>query len=363
MRPGKDSMSGNGKDLQHLVESARSKFAEVAPKWFSVERVVRLALAARSRNQALAECTADSFLLFLMRCAETGLEPIGAGGCWAVPYRNSKTGLREVQFIPDWRGLIQLGKKTEQIKHAYGEIVCQNDRISYQKGDDPRLTHEPALTGRGEMIGAYCVVVLPDNSKHIEYMDKGELDGIRKRSKAANDGPWVTDYEQMAIKTVVKRALKPFASSPEMQTAIAYDNAATGLMLPDKTPIAEPMPISVQSVEVQPKNEEPKEQPVQEPADVNQDDYGKQVTVVVGNIKTKVDTKHKPPEWTLYSFTSDGERYSTFDEKMADALRGLVGQTIDIVIHATDKGNNIKGIVRDAPASGEESQEQEPLPI
>lgn len=223
-------MSETG-DLKALVLQAQSRFAEVAPKWLSVERLVRLALAARSRSPGLMECTADSFLLFCMRCAETGLEPIGAGGAWAVPFRNKKTGQREVQFIPDWRGLINLGKRTGQIKHAYGDVVCEKDEVDYEKGDAPHLKHRPALRDRSDVIGAYCIVILPDDSKHIEYMNREEVEAIRRRSKAADDGPWVTDWGQMAIKTVVKRALKPFAGSPEMQTAIAYDNEATGLRL------------------------------------------------------------------------------------------------------------------------------------
>ena len=231
-------------DFRALIESAQSKFREVAQKWLSVERLVRLAIAARNRNPRLAECSSDSFLLFCMRCAETGLEPVGAGGAWPVPFFNSKTSQREVQFIPDWRGLIQLAKKTGQIKHAYGEIVCERDDVAYQKGDTPKLDHKPALKNRGDVIGAYCIVILPDDNKHIEYMSFEEIEDIRGRSKAAQDGPWVTDWGQMAIKTVVKRALKPFAGSPEMQTAIEYDNQAVGLLPQEREPIADPQPIS-----------------------------------------------------------------------------------------------------------------------
>jgi recombination protein RecT len=193
-----------------------------------------------------------------MRCSETGLEPIGAGGAWPVPYFNGMTKKMEVQFIPDWRGLIQLAKKTEQIKHAYGEVVRENDIIHYQKGDNPKLDHEPALKNRGEVMGAYCVVVLPDDSKHIEYMSFEEIEDIRGRSKSKDKngnmtGPWKTDWAQMAIKTVVRRALKPFSGSPEMQTAIEYDNQATGFL--DKTPIAEPLAIEDVSQEL-PKNKQ-----------------------------------------------------------------------------------------------------------
>jgi recombination protein RecT len=243
MTQGKSPAKKSG-DLKAMIEQSQSKFAEVAPKWLSVERLIRLALAARSRNPKLAECTAESFLLFCMRCAETGLEPIGAGGAWPVPYFNGKTKQTEVQFIPDWRGLIQLAKKTEQIKHAYAEVVKEGDEISIRKGDDPSCHHVIATKGRGQTIGAYCIVTLPDDSKHIEWMDMEDLNSIQERSKAKDTGPWKTDPDEMRKKTVVRRALKPFASSPEMQTAIEYDNQAIGFTVPDHTPIADPQEIT-----------------------------------------------------------------------------------------------------------------------
>lgn len=244
-----------GTDLKSLIESAQSRFAEVAPKWLSVERLVRLALAARSRNPKLADCTADSFLLFCMRCAETGLEPIGAGGAWPVPFFNNKTNSMEVQFIPDWRGLIQLAKKTGQITHAYAEVVKEGDEIKIQKGDNPSCTHIIATKGRRDTIGAYCIVTLPDGTKHIEWMDIEDLDSIQERSKAKDFGPWKTDTDEMRKKTAVRRALKPFSSSPEMQTAIEYDNQATGLLTQDREPIAEPKEIK----KPEPAPEEPME--------------------------------------------------------------------------------------------------------
>jgi len=226
-------------DFRAALDQAQEKLRGVAPQYLNLNRVMRLILAAQSRNPLLEKCTMDSVLLFFMRCAETGMEPIGAGGAWAVPFKNNKTGKYEMQFIPDWRGLIQSAKRTEQIKHAYATIVCKGDTIEYQLGDNPSIMHKPLLTDRGEMIGAYCIVTLPDDTKHIEYMELKQLEAVRSRSKA-KDGPWKSDLEQMSCKTVVKRALKPFMGSPELQAAVEYDNAATGMDLPDRAPIALP---------------------------------------------------------------------------------------------------------------------------
>jgi len=327
-------------DFKSLVVSAESKLREVAPQWLSVERLTRLALAARSRNPGLMECTAESFLLFCMRCAETGLEPIGAGGAWPVPFRN-KNGTKEVIFIPDWRGLISLAKRSEQIKHAYGDVIHEGDEWDYQKGDDPRLMHKPALTNRGKMIAAYMIAVLPDDSKHIEVMSVDEINSIRGRSKAATTGPWVTDYEAMAIKTVVKRGLKPFATSPQLQTAIEYDNRAVGLDLAsERPPVAMPKAIAatakVPEADSQPDAQEPESEGTS---------VANLVVVAFDSVEIKKGTNKRGP-WKLYKGRADdGNYYSTFDSRLGETMKAAEGQPLTVKYEQTEKGRNVLDII------------------
>jgi recombination protein RecT len=347
-------------ELSALLNQSQARFAEVAPKWMSVERLVRLMLAARGRSPAIAECTATSVLAFCMRCAETGLEPIGAGGAWPVPYRN-KNGTREIQFIPDWRGLIFLAKQSGAIKHAYGDVVRQGDVIEYVKGDSPSLTHKPSLTGGGDIIGAYCVAILPDGEKHIEYMPAVELDSIRRRSKACNDGPWVTDYAAMCIKTVVKRAMKPFASSPRMQTAIDLDNQATGLLsLQDRVPIAEPREVGAPSAPHP--SSAPAEAVEPDPAPGGGDDTPKEgseapaptgaaptsdipTTVITGVIE---DYKRKQvgKRWRT-AILVGGEWYSTLDRDLGNEAVVLKGKRVDLEWEYDESGKyrNFTGVI------------------
>jgi hypothetical protein len=57
-------------------------------------------------------------------------------------------------------------------------------------------------------------------------MGKAEIDRIRKRSKASGDGPWVTDYAEMAKKTVIKRHVKLAPLSVEFARAVALEDRA-----------------------------------------------------------------------------------------------------------------------------------------
>ena len=55
-------------------------------------------------------------------------------------------------------------------------------------------------------------------------MSKKEVDDIRKRSRAGQSGPWVTDYEEMAKKTVFKRLSKWLPVTPDLEAAVEHDN-------------------------------------------------------------------------------------------------------------------------------------------
>jgi len=54
-------------------------------------------------------------------------------------------------------------------------------------------------------------------------MTKDEVTKIRHRSKAANNGPWVTDFDEMGKKTVFRRLSKWLQLSPEYRDALDAD--------------------------------------------------------------------------------------------------------------------------------------------
>lgn len=236
-------MDKNKNALAVLLENNKDELKLIAPKYVNVNRLIGLALEAY-KNPTLAKCTPASVVKFCKSLAEAGTDRIGAGGMWAVPFRNNKTGEMEIQSIPDWRLLIEKARRAKVIKHGTAEAVYEKDVFSFERGLNPSLIHKPTLTERGELIAVYFVYTLPDGSKDFVVMGREEIDKIKQRSKARDTGPWVTDYAEMAKKTVVKRGLKVFeGASPELANLIDKDNAVIGYeeqYLGE--PIAEPKP-------------------------------------------------------------------------------------------------------------------------
>src|SRR5690606_34648632 len=64
-----------------------------------------------------------------------------------------------------------------------------------------------------------------DGGHFIHYMPIHEIEEHRKRSKAANNGPWVTDYTEMCKKTVVRSGWKWLPISIEQAAAVTRDEA------------------------------------------------------------------------------------------------------------------------------------------
>lgn len=240
--------------LANILKEHEKEIRLAAPKHLNIERLMGLAIAAR-KNPALARCSPASVVEFCMKMAQAGTDRIGAGGMWAVPYKG------EMAAIPDWRLLIEKARQAKVIKHCSAEAVHEGDVFSYERGLNPNLIHKPVMTKKGALIAVYCIYTLPDGEKDFVLMTKEEIDDIRKRSKAGSAGPWVTDFEEMAKKTVIKRALKIFeGASPELAQLMDDDNRVFGFDgLQIQEPISEPQAIKKNKVvDVEP---EPQKKP------------------------------------------------------------------------------------------------------
>ncbi len=105
---------------------------------------------------------------------------------------------------------------------VFAQIVCDKDDFVWENGE---VTHRIDWRHpRGEMYAVYSTVTFKDGSKQTDVMTKDEVEAIRKRSKAGQSGPWVTDFNEMAKKTVFRRVSKWITLSPEVADALDKDD-------------------------------------------------------------------------------------------------------------------------------------------
>nr|DAP15162.1 MAG TPA: RecT protein [Caudoviricetes sp.] len=192
-----------GKTIFDIIQAGAKQFATALPKHINSDRFVRIAITTIRQNPKLAQCNQESLLGALMVSAQLGLEPGVLGQCYLIPYG------RECQFQIGYKGMIELLRRSGQLKDIYAYSVYENDEFEMTYGLDRDLKHKPNLQNKGNFIGCYCVAVLKDDARAFEYMTKEEIEAHGKKfSKTYGNGPWKTDFEAMAHKTVVKKMLK-----------------------------------------------------------------------------------------------------------------------------------------------------------
>jgi recombination protein RecT len=214
-----------------LLESddVKSKLAMAIPKHLTVDRLLRVAMSAIRVNPTLLKCTPQSLVACVMGCAQLGLEPEPfLGQAYMVPFKKNKKlpngqweSWTEAQLIPGYRGYIALARRSGEVQTVMAQAVFANDIFRLRYGVESTIEHEPAEGDRGTFKGAYVVFKYKDGSYSFDYMSKADIDKIRARSKSADKGPWVTDYEEMAKKTVIRRHIK--------LTPLAVENTAMAM--------------------------------------------------------------------------------------------------------------------------------------
>ncbi|MFN3771604.1 MAG: recombinase RecT, partial [Ectopseudomonas guguanensis] len=92
---------------------------------------------------------------------------------------------------------------------------------------DESLSHRPAEDGsEGDITHVYAVARLKDGGRQFEVMSKAQVIAVQNQSKAGKSGPWVSHWEEMAKKTVIRRLFKYLPVSVEIQRAVMLDEKA-----------------------------------------------------------------------------------------------------------------------------------------
>lgn len=197
-----------------------NQLAMVLPKHITPQRQVRVAITAMMRNPKLMDCDQASFFNAMLTCSQIGLEPDGRLA-HLIPYRNNKRNCMEVQLIIDWKGKVQLAYRSGLVSSMHADIVYTGDLFVYNCGvvenHTPHFlrTDKEKPSARGSAIGAYAIAVMKDGTRAACAMSIDEINAIRRRSKSPDSGPWVTDYNEMAKKTVFHRMSKWLPLSSE----------------------------------------------------------------------------------------------------------------------------------------------------
>lgn len=256
--------------LKGLIKAMEPEIKKALPSVITPERFTRMVFTALSSTPKLQQCTPQSFLGAMMQAAQLGLEPnTPVGQAYLIPYGNV------AQFQLGYAGLINLAYRSGEIKDIQAHEVHENDEFEYELGLEPKLKHIPAKSNRGPVTMYYAVWHTKTGGYGFEVMSKDDvLEFAQKKSKSFRNGPWQTDFDAMAKKTVLKRALKYAPIATDFVKAVSTDETVKSNISasmedePDETLTIDAEAVS--SVESVPQNVDPETGeviPQNEPAD------------------------------------------------------------------------------------------------
>lgn len=196
--------------------------ARALPSHMTHDRFMRVAMTAINKTPALQDTTPASFCLAILTAAQMGLEPDGRLA-HLIPYGNTCT------LILDYKGKVELAMRTGTIANIHAAVIHEGDLFSFDMGEVRQ--HVPWFIRRdaakpekeGEVYAAFARVLFKDGTSKAEVLSRDEIEAIRKRSRAGNSGPWVTDWNEMAKKTAFHRCSKWIPTSPEFRDAMDRD--------------------------------------------------------------------------------------------------------------------------------------------
>jgi len=273
-RPQTEIEAAAERKLLGLLKKYERSFSAVLPKEFTVARWQWLIVNSIRKTPALVETTPVSFINAVLLAANLQVE-IRDRSAYLIPFG------KECQLLLDYRAKIDLANRAGWIIKA--ELVRETDTFDYWTDDAGlHFQHKPNLTvkiegrlqpivDRGEVVlgYAYCT---SGEKKIIDIMSVEEIERIRRRSR--NPGrtkyqrdsailtleqireidpatlsysdhrrvPWVTDWDRMALKTIVHRAFNSLPMTAQMADSQEIDAAV-------ETPDAK-MPVTPQMAEV-----------------------------------------------------------------------------------------------------------------
>jgi len=252
--------------LKDWIEGHRERFVQALPQGsITIERFLAATTFEILNNPKLQKCDRTSLTESLLLSARYGLE-VGPllGQAFLIPYNDRRmmpdgswAKVMTCHFQVGYKGLIVLARRSKTIKTIAAEVVYENDHFECELGLHPNLVHKMDIRKpRGTPIAYYCAVELENGGTQFKVLSLPDAEAHRDRyskgyQQAPEDNPWNTNFESMALKTVIIKNLKLCPMSVEALEAVNREErglemrnvTGTGLdALPPPSPEAEIIP-------------------------------------------------------------------------------------------------------------------------
>jgi recombination protein RecT len=205
-----------------MLKAYGAEIARALPKHMSGDRLARIALTEFRKQPKLAKCDPKSVFAAVIMASQLGLEPGINGQSYLIPYGS------ECQFIPGWKGLVDLVNRTGR-STVWTGAVFEGDEFDWGLGDRPFVKHRPCGEDDIKLMTHVYAVGRVNGSDYpiIEVWPVKKVWKHRDRYNKVGDRHYSFKHPEMyARKVVLLQVIKYLPSSIELSQAMDMDYAA-----------------------------------------------------------------------------------------------------------------------------------------
>lgn len=226
-------------ELVQLIDQTQDRFNEIAPQAMRYEAEKGFAIQHLTNNGYLMKAAMENKASLLQ--AVTNVAAIGLSlnpaekQAYLIP-RNVKEGNQwktKVFLEPSYMGLLKLATDSGSIEWVQADCVYESDDfIDNGVGEKPTHKYNAFKKDRGEFIGVYCVAKTHTGDYLTTIMDADDINSVMERSESVkkyrsnnnqgHGGPWISDFKEMAKKTVIRNGFKTWPRTNERFTEAVH---------------------------------------------------------------------------------------------------------------------------------------------
>lgn len=239
-------MKSEKKGISEIIDITQERFNALKPslsfeaeKGFAMQILYNnsyLYKVAKTHNVSLAQAITNVAAIGL------SLNPVKKQAYLiARTVKENNQYVSKIFLEPSYMGLCDLATDSGSIEWIQARVVRENDEfIDNGFGQEPTHSYKPFDGAkRGEIIGVFCTAKLSTGDYLTTTMEIAKINDIMERSEAVkavragkskHGGPWFTDFEEQAKKTVVRNAFKmwPKTNLNQLETAVHLSNENEG---------------------------------------------------------------------------------------------------------------------------------------
>lgn len=222
-----------------LVQFTKSTLSSFGSAWnesdkkYAINLVQHLYTKAKDNHALMTAIEADnmSFLGCISKAITLKLPIVAHDMFYLIPYNNYKDGVKSttINFQMSYQGYLELAWRAG-LKQVCVQEVYECDEFICEYGTNPRLVHIPNFKERNankKIIYFYASVKSEYTEPIFEVMSIDEIKSYaNKYSKTFNSdsSPWKSDFNAMAKKTILKRALKYLPKTEDLSKYLSHES-------------------------------------------------------------------------------------------------------------------------------------------